>query len=109
MKKLLRVQKSEAAASAIAGEVFSSIRAIFSLGAQKTLTKKYFAAVDESRKYGLAMCLPYGIQLAPMFFVMYASLGLVFWFGIKQFLSGRLANIGTLITYGISSRDTSLY
>ena len=98
MKKQLRVLESNKKASSIASEVFGSVRAVFSLGAQDHLTKKYFAAVDEARKHGLAMSISYGGQLAPIFFSMYASFGLVFWFGIKQYQSGHMESIGTLVT-----------
>lgn len=98
LKKQARVLDANNKASSIAGEVFGSVRAVFSLGAQGHLTKKYFSAVDESRNHGLAMSLPYGTQLAPMFFAMYATFGLVFWFGLKQYRNGSLGSVGTLLT-----------
>ncbi|KIW69244.1 hypothetical protein PV04_05131 [Phialophora macrospora] len=98
LKKQTRVLEANKKASSIAGEVFGSIRAVFSLGAQKNLTKKYFTSVEDSRKYGLAMSIPYGIQLAPIFFSMYASFGLVFWFGVKQYRAGHIDSVGTLVT-----------
>ncbi|EXJ60037.1 hypothetical protein A1O7_04186 [Cladophialophora yegresii CBS 114405] len=98
LKKQTRVLEANKKASSTAGEVFGSIRAVFSLGAQKNLTNKYFAAVEDARKCGLAVSIPYGIQLAPIFFSMYASFGLVFWFGIKQYRAGHIDSIGTLVT-----------
>jgi ABC-type bacteriocin/lantibiotic exporter with double-glycine peptidase domain len=97
IKKQMRVLETNKKASSIAAEVFGSIRAVFSLGAQENLTKKYFSAVDDARKQGLAMSLSYGFQLAPIFFSMYASFGLVFWFGIKQYLTGHIESVGTLV------------
>jgi ATP-binding cassette, subfamily B (MDR/TAP), member 1 len=98
LKKQLRVLETNTRAASIAAEVFGSIRAVFSLGAQDTLTRKYFAAVADARKHGVAMSIPFGIQLAPIFFSMYASFGLVFWFGIKQYRDGHIEDIGTLVT-----------
>lgn len=98
IKQQQRVEKANAKAGSIAGEVFGSIRAVFSLGAEKSLTKKYFSAVQESQKHGLNMSLQYGIQLSPIFFSMYASFGLAFWFGIKLYREGHISDVGTVVT-----------
>ncbi|OAG39811.1 hypothetical protein AYO21_05876 [Fonsecaea monophora] len=98
IKKVAEVEKADAKAASIAGEVFSSIRAVFALGAEKTLTKRYDAAVDESQRCGLATSPLFGLQVAPGFFAMYASFALSFWFGLKQFREGHIDNIGTVVT-----------
>ncbi|OQV00428.1 hypothetical protein CLAIMM_05922 [Cladophialophora immunda] len=98
LKRMAQVEKTNANAASIAGEVFGSIRAVFALGAEKSLTKKYYAAVQESQKYGLAMSPLYGTQVAPGFFAMYASFALAFWFGVKQYQEGHIKNIGTVVT-----------
>jgi ATP-binding cassette, subfamily B (MDR/TAP), member 1 len=97
IKKDTQVLEANKKAASIAAEVFGSIRAVFSLGAQENLTKKYFAAVADARRQGLGMSLWYGSQLAPIFFSMYASFALIFWFGIKQYLAGHLNDVGTLV------------
>ncbi|EXJ73507.1 uncharacterized protein A1O5_03268 [Cladophialophora psammophila CBS 110553] len=98
IKRMAQVEKSNAKAASIAGEIFSSIRAVFSLGAEKSLTKKYFTAVEESQRQGLAMSILYGVQVAPGFFAMYSSFALSFWFGLKQYREGHIASIGTVVT-----------
>ncbi|KIY02997.1 uncharacterized protein Z520_01463 [Fonsecaea multimorphosa CBS 102226] len=98
LKRMAQVEKANAKAASIAGEVFSSIRAVFALGAEKSLTKKYDAAVQESQRYGLAMSPLYGTQVAPGFFAMYSTFALSFWFGLKQYRDGHIANIGTVVT-----------
>ena len=70
MKKQQGVVKANARAAGIAGEIFGSIRAVFSLGAQKKLTEKHTAAVEDAKKQGLSMSVFYGTQIAPMFFSM---------------------------------------
>ena len=97
IKRIQQIEKADAQAASIAGEIFSSIRAAFSLGAEKTLTNKYFSKVAESEKHGLNMSLSLGIQLAPIFFAMYASFALAFWFGLKLFRDGNIDNISTVI------------
>ncbi|EXJ89769.1 hypothetical protein A1O3_02836 [Capronia epimyces CBS 606.96] len=98
IKQLQGVEESNAKAASIAGEVFGSIRAIFSLNAEKTLTDKYFASVNESQTRGAAMSMQLGIQLGPMFFAMYSSFALAFWFGLKLFREGQISNISAVIT-----------
>lgn len=98
IKRLQKVEKANATAASTAGEIFSSIRAVFSLNAEKSLTKKYFACVDEAQKHGLGMSFQLGIQLAPLFFAMYSSFALAFWFGLKLFREGHISNISTVIT-----------
>lgn len=99
IRKMQNVEKANARAATIAGEVFASIRAVFSLGAQQTLTKKYFTSVEESQTHGLKMSLQYGLQLTPVFFAMYSSFALAFWFGLKLFREGHIKDISTVITY----------
>ncbi len=98
IKKQQGVVKANAKAAAIAGEIFGSIRAVCSLGAQKTLTGKHTAAVEDAKKQGLSMSVLFGTQIAPMFFSMYASIALAFWFGIKQYRDGNIESVGTLVT-----------
>ncbi|KAI1625512.1 ATP-binding cassette, subfamily B, member 1, partial [Exophiala viscosa] len=97
IKKLQRVEKANEKAASIAGEVFASIRAVLSLGAQQALTDKYFARVDEAKTHGLALSLQLAMQLAPIFFSMYSTFALAFWFGLKLFREGHIASISTVI------------
>lgn len=97
IKSLARVEKANEKASSIAGEIFSSIRTVFSLGAEPALTKKYVSCVDESKRHGLAGSLTWGIQLSPVFFAMYSSFALAFWFGLKLFREGHITDISTVI------------
>ncbi|KIX01112.1 uncharacterized protein Z518_10178 [Rhinocladiella mackenziei CBS 650.93] len=98
LKRFQKVEKANEKAASIAAEVFSSIRAVFSLGAEPTLTEKYFSHVDDSQRHGLAMSPQIGLQLAPMFFAMYCSFALAFWFGLKLFREGHIGSISTVIT-----------
>ncbi|KIV81892.1 hypothetical protein PV11_04042 [Exophiala sideris] len=97
IKKLQKVEKANEKAASIAGEVFASIRAVLSLGAQQALTNKYFSCVDEAKVHGLAMSLQLATQLAPIFFAMYSTFALAFWFGLKLFREGHIASISTVI------------
>ncbi|KAL4995590.1 P-loop containing nucleoside triphosphate hydrolase protein [Aspergillus recurvatus] len=84
--------------ASIASEVFGSIRTVFSLGAEGPLSRKYSEWVDEARRRGRRMALVTGIHLALLFFSMYCSFALAFWFGIKLFREGNIPDVGTVIT-----------
>ncbi|GMG36501.1 unnamed protein product [Aspergillus oryzae] len=63
------VDKANEKASSVAAEVLASIRTVVSLGAEQTLTQKYFDAVDDAKKHGLALSIHYVTDLhARVFF-----------------------------------------
>ncbi|GAB1207681.1 hypothetical protein APSETT445_006409 [Aspergillus pseudonomiae] len=93
-----KVDKADEKHSSIAAEVFGSIRTVVSLGAEEPLRKKYAAWIEEARKRGQNMSIVMGVQFALMFFAMYSSFSLAFWFGLKLFREGHIENINTVIT-----------
>jgi ATP-binding cassette, subfamily B (MDR/TAP), member 1 len=98
IKKLQKMENANNKAASVAGEIFGSIRAVFSLGAQQQLTDKYFSCVGDAQKHGVGMSLQFGTQLAPMWFALYASFALAFWFGLKLYREGHIPSISTVIT-----------
>ena len=92
------VEKADEKHASIAGEIFSSIRTVFSLGAERQLSDKYFHWVEISRKRGLKMAPLFGVQLAPIWFAMQCSFALSFWFGLKLYRDGHIGDVGTVIT-----------
>lgn len=90
--------------ASIAGDAFSSIRTVFSLGAEGTLIKKHSEWIEEARRRGLRMSLVTGTHLSTLFFAMYVSFALAFWFGLKLYREGHIANINTVITYVLPLR-----
>lgn len=92
-----RVDKADEKHSSIAAEAFSCIRTVFSLGAQESLSEKYNSWVKESRKRGQSLSLVIGIYLALLFFTMYSSSALTFWFGLKLFREGHIDDINAVI------------
>ncbi|KAL6231862.1 hypothetical protein BDW75DRAFT_31362 [Aspergillus navahoensis] len=92
------VDRADEQHASIASEVFGSIRTVFSLGAEGPLSRKYSEWVDEARKRGRRMALITGLHLALLFFSMYCSFALAFWFGIKLFREGKIPDVGTVVT-----------
>lgn len=91
------VEKADAKHATVASEVVSSIRTVFSLGAQSRLTEKHAKFVDESHRNGLHLATMFAIQFGPVFFTIYASYSLAFWFGLKLYREGHIQNSGTVI------------
>ncbi|KAL2828330.1 P-loop containing nucleoside triphosphate hydrolase protein [Aspergillus pseudoustus] len=92
------VDRADEKHASIAADVFSSIRTVFSLGAEESLTQRYGEWVEEARRRGTRMALVTGIHLALLFFSMYSSFALAFWFGLKLYREGHIPDVGTVIT-----------
>lgn len=98
----IKMQKSmehaEEKASAIASEVFGSIRMIFAYGAEFKMAKRYGGWLAEARRRGMKMSLVTGFQFSPTFFAIYSSFALVFWFGVKLFNNGEISGVQEVVT-----------
>ncbi|PYI09402.1 lipid A export ATP-binding/permease protein msbA [Aspergillus sclerotiicarbonarius CBS 121057] len=92
------VDKADEKHSSIAAEVLGSMRTVVSLGAEGRLTMKYALWIEEARKRGQSMSLFIGAQFGLIFFAMNSSYSLAFWFGLKLYREGHIANINTVIT-----------
>ncbi|OJZ79501.1 hypothetical protein ASPFODRAFT_718973, partial [Aspergillus luchuensis CBS 106.47] len=92
------VDKANESQSSIAAEIFGSIRTVVSLGAEGNLAAKYALWIEEARQRGRTMSFFLGAQLGLIFFAMYSSYSLAFWFGLKLYRDGHLASIDTVIT-----------
>jgi ABC-type multidrug transport system fused ATPase/permease subunit len=92
-----KTDKADEKHSAIAAEVFGSIRTVVSLGAEAPLAKKYRKWVVEARDRGRSMAILMGFQFGLIFFAMYASYSLAFWLGLKLYREGHIHDINTVI------------
>lgn len=89
LKAQQRVDKADEKHATVASEAISSIRTVFSLGAEPKLVKKHSKFADESHKYAMKMGPVMGMQLAPIYFAIYACYALAFWFGLKLYREGE--------------------
>ncbi|RMZ82567.1 hypothetical protein DV738_g1474, partial [Chaetothyriales sp. CBS 135597] len=90
LKATQALEEADKKHATIAGEIFSSIRTVLSLGAAKPLSDKYCAWVAESQKRGMRFAPLVAVQITPGFFILYCSFSLTFWFGLKLFRSGEV-------------------
>jgi ATP-binding cassette subfamily B (MDR/TAP) protein 1 len=86
-------------ASSLAFEIFSSIRIVVAFGAEDRLTGRHNEFIDKAMVSELRNAPLMGIMFAPVFFAMYATFSLAFWFGIKQYTSGHIGGVGPITTY----------
>lgn len=92
-----KVDKADEKHSSIAAEAFGCIRTVFSLGAQEALSQKFTSWVKESEKRGLSQSPVVAGYISILFFSMYASSALTFWFGLKLYREGHIDNINAVI------------
>ncbi|KAL5423339.1 ABC-type transporter tr06 [Paraphaeosphaeria minitans] len=84
-------------ASAVAYEIFSSIRIVAAFGAQAKLAKQHELLLDDAKKQGRKVAPWMGLVMAPSMMAMYGTFGLAFWFGVRQYEHGHSSNIGDIV------------
>ncbi|KAJ4236078.1 hypothetical protein NW759_001157 [Fusarium solani] len=102
LKVNTRVTRAEGKAAAVASEALASIRMVAACGAETRIAKKYAAFVEETRKHAHVLSPLIGIQTGLIFFGLYASFGLAFWYGVKSLVEGRVGNIGDILVVLLS-------
>ncbi|KAH6998433.1 P-loop containing nucleoside triphosphate hydrolase protein [Ilyonectria sp. MPI-CAGE-AT-0026] len=93
--------KANARANAVASEALASIRMVAACGAESRIAKKYANFVEETAKHGRLLSPLIGTQLGLIFFGLYSSFGLAFWYGTKSYLEGRIDNVGEILVYRV--------
>ena len=72
-----------AKAGAIAEEVINSIKTVTSFGGQQVEIKRYEENLIIAKTVGIKKAISTGLSLGVLFFVIYSSYGLGFWYGGK--------------------------
>lgn len=84
-------------ASALAYEMFSSIRMIAAFGAEGKLADQHADLLEKAANNEKRAAPLMGLMMSPSFFAMYATFGLTFWFGIRQYTRGHIDDIGVIV------------
>jgi ATP-binding cassette subfamily B (MDR/TAP) protein 1 len=84
------------AASALAYEIFSSIRVIVAFGAEGKLGRQHAALLDKAAKNERRVAPLMGLMMSPSFLAMYGTFGIAFWFGIRQYSRDQIA-VGNIV------------
>ncbi|CAG8982627.1 hypothetical protein HYALB_00006022 [Hymenoscyphus albidus] len=97
LKHEKEVQFADEKAASIAGETLSSVRMIIACGAEGRIASKFSGWVEEARKRGIKQGPFMGVHLAPIFFAVFATMALSFWFGFKLYAQGKVDDVSTIV------------
>jgi ATP-binding cassette, subfamily B (MDR/TAP), member 1 len=97
LKAQKRVDQSDEKHATVASEIFSSIRTVFALGAERPLADRYGNLVDESGAWSRRTAPYLGIQIAPVFFATFSTYSLTFWAGLTLYHDGVINNVSQVI------------
>ncbi|KAK6216598.1 ABC transporter [Colletotrichum tabaci] len=97
IKRLKDVQDMDIAAASVATEAFSAIRMLAACGAEFKMLAKYGLLADQSRKKGAGMAWLVAIQQGLIFFAIYATFALSFWYAFKMYTMMALTTPTSLI------------
>lgn len=84
-------------ASAMAFEIFSSVRVVVAFGAEAKLARQHEELLTKGAKNFRKAAPCSGLFMAPMMMGQYGTMAIAFWFGIKQYSDGSNANVGTIV------------
>ncbi|KAF9693236.1 hypothetical protein EKO04_008646 [Ascochyta lentis] len=82
-------------ASAMAFEMFSSVRVVVAFGAEAKLARLHELAVAKAGGNEKKAAPLMGLMMAPQMMAMYGTFGLTFWYGIKRASEGH-GNVGDI-------------
>jgi ATP-binding cassette subfamily B (MDR/TAP) protein 1 len=91
-------EKHHEDASAMAFEMFSSIRVLVAFGAEGKLARQHASMLDKAAQNEKKVAPLMGMMMAPAMLSMYATFAITFWFGIKQYTEGKIPDVGVIIT-----------
>ena len=97
MKEAKATQDILEQASAVAYEIFSSIRIVAAFGAQEKLAKQHEVLLDKAKNQGRRVAPWMGLMMAPSMMAMYGTFGLAFWFGVRQYDRGHTSDVGDIV------------
>jgi ATP-binding cassette subfamily B (MDR/TAP) protein 1 len=92
-----RTEEYHEEASALAFEMFSSIRLIVAFGAEAKLARQHEQLLENAAKVGKKIAPLMALMMSPSMMSMYATYALTFWFGIRQYSRGNITDVGDII------------
>ncbi|ORY32772.1 P-loop containing nucleoside triphosphate hydrolase protein [Rhizoclosmatium globosum] len=92
-------QNAYAEAGAVAEQVISGIRTVYSFSLQSRFADKYDAKLEKAEKADLRGGYTRGIGFGSFMLVMFCTYGLAFWYGSRLVLQGRMPGQDVLVTF----------
>ncbi|KAI9311518.1 P-loop containing nucleoside triphosphate hydrolase protein [Dichotomocladium elegans] len=98
-KFTLAVQNSYADAGAVAEQVFSGIRTVYSFSLQERFANLYAKNLVQARKTGVKRGLALGVGFGIFFFAIFAIYGLAFWYGGKLVSVSKMTGAAVMVVF----------
>ncbi|KAF9769947.1 hypothetical protein IL306_012551 [Fusarium sp. DS 682] len=92
-----RTGQADAQGTAIASEALQGIRLVTACGAQSRVISRYRVWVEKAIEEGQKMAPFMGLHLGMMFFGVFGTFGLAFWYGTRRYISGAIDNPGVIV------------
>ncbi|RSL43081.1 hypothetical protein CEP54_015233 [Fusarium duplospermum] len=92
-----RTTHSEVQATVVASEAFGGIGMLTACGAEEQITARFCRWVEDARVKAQATSPLMGLQFGLIFFGLFSTFGLAFWYGTKCFIDGDFTNSGTIV------------
>lgn len=97
----LKIQKTidfaNGKATSIASETIAAIRMVIACGAENRVAQRHKHWIDEAKRRGLKESPLFGLQIGPVFLVIFADYALTFWYGVKLYSEKRIDSVGTVL------------
>ncbi|KAF4970311.1 hypothetical protein FSARC_2631 [Fusarium sarcochroum] len=88
---------ADAQGTAIASEALQGIRLVTACGAQSRVISRYQEWVNKAMKDGQKIAPFMGLHLGLIFFGVFGTFGLAFWYGTKRYIAGAIDHPGVII------------
>jgi ATP-binding cassette subfamily B (MDR/TAP) protein 1 len=90
-------EKHQEDASAMAFEMFSSVRIVVAFGAEAKLARLHENLLDKAATNERRAAPLMGLMMSPLMIGQYGTFAIAFWFGIKQYSEGKSADVSTIV------------
>jgi ABC-type multidrug transport system fused ATPase/permease subunit len=84
-------------ASAIAFEMFSSVRVVVAFGAEAKLARQHEVVLEKAAKTGKKATIWFGLMMSPTMMSTFGTFAIAFWFGIKRYSEGKITDVGDIV------------
>ncbi|PSN67765.1 ABC transporter-like protein [Corynespora cassiicola Philippines] len=97
VKRWSDVQEADREGAATASESISTIRMVTACGAEAKMSDNYGTWVNTAARHGLKMSKWVALQSSLVFFAIYATAALCFWWAVQLYMAQKIADVEVLL------------
>ncbi len=94
-----RLLETYSGCTALAEEVFGSIKTVVTFGATEKFARRYNTMLKEAEVKGRKRGPLMGLLFSSQYFFMFCGYALSFWFGLRLYKTGEIDDPGTIIRF----------